>query len=112
MTTGKINFFETTLGKVIMWTMEIITVIALLCPLLYMTVFTPINFTPEQMELFHRIMDNKNMNVVVLPWISMMCAGFVLAGYLLLNMYRWLHRLDIKELKLKIKQLEAGEETV
>jgi hypothetical protein len=102
MTTGKINF------KVIMWTVEIISVVALFVMLLFFSVQITERFTPEQMDLFHRAMDNR----VMAPVCGIMFAFFVPTGYLMLNIYRWQHRSDIKELKLKIKQLEAGEETV
>lgn len=108
MKTGeKINrFFETTLGQAILWTVEIIAVIVVFCTMLYASASASMRFTPEQMELFHRIIDNKSMNVVVFPWLALMCAGFVLVGYMMLNLYRWLERSEIKELKLKIQELE------
>ncbi|MEK5090510.1 hypothetical protein MKY98_26950 [Paenibacillus sp. FSL M8-0228] len=99
-------FFETTLWKVIMWTIEIIAVIALFVMFLDVSSTIMENFTPEQMQLFQRAMDNK----VIVPFSAIMCAGFVLIGYVFLNLHRWSHKMDIKELKKRIQELEACQE--
>jgi len=94
------------LGKTIVWTVEILTFIALMVAFVFMAVKTQETFTPDQMDVFQQIMNTK-MKVVITPFISLAFAMSVLIGYLALNVQRWEHHSKIKRLKLKIQELEG-----
>lgn len=93
-------------GKAMVWTVEILTVIALMVPLLFMAVKTQETFTPAQMDFYQQVMNTK-MKVIITPFIALTFAMIVPLWYLILNVHRWKYNSEIKKLKLKIQELEG-----